>query len=268
MRKRSLARDRIITILLIALIILLGLGIVNQTHPLGFNFLGLNLAPTPITLQQPSSSGLISSTKPYTAEIPGPGCNSDRDLWVGGAQRHEKNGDVDDSNTSFACRKDGLLIIRFTPYYVFGTAFFRNRNPEAEPLANNYRVQITARIIHGDPNATVDLSVHGQSRYGSDSIMVSSDGSWSEETFDNLTSAKIRTLTSGKLARSPTTITIIAEVHGASVSATINDIKMKTVKDPDYNTTSYIGMGISDVGAASSPEALFSHFVYTPLGAI
>jgi hypothetical protein len=268
MRKRSLARDRIITILLIALIILLGLGIINQTRPLGFNFLGFNLSPsasspTPITLPQTPPSGMISATKPYTVEVPGPGCNQDAALWSGGNQHHEKNGDVDDPNTSFICRKNGLLIIRFTPYYVFGMAFFKN--PEGEPLANNYRVQITAQIMHGDPNATVDLSVHGQSRYGSDSITVSSDGNWSEETFDNTTGSKIRTLASGRLAQPPTTITIVAEVHGASVSATINGVKMKTVKDPDYNTTSYIGMGISDVGAASSPEALFSHFVYTPL---
>src|SRR5579884_4343597 len=145
MPKRSLIRDRMITIFLIALIILLALGIINQTHPLGFNFLGLNLsqAPTPVTLQQTPVSGMISSTKPYTAEIPGPGCNSDTALWSGGTQHHEKNGDVDDPNTSFICKKNGLLIVRFAPYDVFGTAFFSN--PAGEPLANNYRVQVTDR---------------------------------------------------------------------------------------------------------------------------
>ncbi len=264
MRKKLFTRDKIITILLLAIIVLLGLGIVNQKRLSGFS---LFPSSTTVAGVQPSSNGIISSaissTTPYAAEVPGPGCNRDGALWSGGNMHHEKNGDVDDPNTSFICRKDGLMIIRFTPYYVFGATFFKN--PGGEPLASNYRVQITARIIHGDPNATVDLSVHGQSRYGSESIAVGSDGSWLEETFDNTTGLKIRTLASGTLARPPATITIVAEVHGASVSAIIDGVKMKTVKDPDYSTTSYIAMGVADVGAANSPEALFSHFVYTPL---
>jgi hypothetical protein len=261
MRNRWFTRDRIITIFLIAIIILLALGIINQKRLPGFNL--FRSSTTIAEVQSSSNVPVISSTTPYTAEVPGPGCDHHGALWRGGNMRHEKNSDVDDPNTSFVCRKDGLLIIRFTPYYVFGAAFFED--PTGTPLSNNYRVQVTARVMHGDPNATVALSVHGQSRYGSDSISVSSDGRWLEETFNNTTASRMNTLASGTLAQPPSTITIVAEVHGASVSATINGTHIKMVKDPDYSTTSYISIGVADSGAANSPEALFSHFVYTPL---
>jgi hypothetical protein len=110
------------------------------------------------------------------------------------------------------------------------------------------------------------LGIVNQTRLFGFSLFPSSTGAAEIQSSSTIViSPAISSTTPGTLVQSPTVITIVAEVHGASVSATIDGVKMKTVKDPDYSTSSYIAMGVADVGAASSPEALFSHFVYTPL---
>lgn len=122
----------------------------------------------------------------------------------------------------------------------------------------------TAQIIHGDANAVVELSIHGQSKYGADSIEVSPNGQWWVTAFNNSTGQPETVLASGRLTRSTSIITILADVRGPAMTVTINDEQVATVSDPSYSTTSFLAFGVADSGATSNPSALFSNFVYTP----
>jgi hypothetical protein len=201
----------------------------------------------------------------YTAQVPGPGCDqgAKANMWGAGGMHHEHGVDVNDPHTSFSCESDGLLITRTGSYNVYGDAFFGNA--ENESLPTSYRVQVTAQIIHGDNNATVDLCVHGQSKYGADCIEVSSNGQWSVVPFDDSTGQQKALMDSGTLAQNSTIITILAEVHGPSITVTINGDQVTTVSDPGYSTSSFLSFGIADPNATRNPSALFSNFVYTPL---
>lgn len=211
----------------------------------------------------------LSATPPlnssYTAQIPGPGCDqgAEAGMWRKGSRHHENGVDVNDPYTSFTCQSNGILITRTGYYNVFGDAFFGN--PGNEPLPNSYRVQATAQIIHGDSRAAVSLGVHGQSKYGVDGIVVRSNGQWLVAPFYDTTGLEEVAIATEMLAQKPTTVTIIAEVHGALITVTINGQQVTTVSDPHYNSTSFLTFGVSDVGGTSNPSALFSDFSYIPL---
>jgi hypothetical protein len=207
-------------------------------------------------------SSLFNPT--YTAQVPGPGCDhgAKANMWGAGNMHNEHKVDVNDPYTSLTCESYGLLITRTGTYNVYGDAFFNN--PEGQPLPNSYRVQVTAQIIHGDANAIVELSVHGQSKYGADSIEVSPNGQWWITSFNNSTGRPETVMASGRLAQNASTITIMANVYGPAVTVTINGEQVATVSDPSYSTTSFLAFGVADSGATSNPSALFSNFVYTP----
>jgi hypothetical protein len=200
----------------------------------------------------------------YTAQVPGPGCDhgAKANLWGAGNMHNEHKVDVNDPYTLLAYESYGLLITRTGAYNVYGDAFFGDV-PD-QPLPNNYSIQITAQVIHGDANAVVELSIHGQSKYGADSIEVNPNGQWWVTTFNNSTGRPETVLASGRLAQHASTITILADVHGPTVTVTINGEQVATISDPTYSTTSFLAFGVADSGATSNPSALFSNFVYMP----
>ena len=248
-------RSRFITLLLVALIVALGVGIANRMRNSSLTMTNTGVLQAPVDL----------TSHPYTAQVPGPGCDKQGAMWLVANRRYDKSKGsfVDDLNTTATCQKDGLLISRDDLFDVLGTVFFKN--PTGELLVSNYRVQITAQIVFGDSQAVVSLGVHGQDSTGADSIFVSSNGRWYIEMADNATGARKIILSSGTLTRLPAAFTIAAEVHGASIKTTINGIQVGMVRDANYSTTSFISIGVGDVGATSGPEARFSHFVFTPL---
>jgi hypothetical protein len=201
----------------------------------------------------------------YTAQVPGPGCDhgAKANMWGTGNMHHERGVDMNDPYTALKCESYGLLITRTGDHDVYGDVFFGN--PADQPLSNNYRVQITAQVIQGDSNVTVNLSVHGQSKYGADNIAIGSDGLWQITPHDDTTGQAETRLASGMLAQHSSIFTIMAEVHGPNITATINGEQVATVSDPNYSSTSFLGFGVADPAAIINPSALFSNFVYTPL---
>ncbi len=268
--------------LLLALVLLVSIGLLIRYEP---RFLTLPGIQGPI---QATTTNNTLLNHPYTAVVPGPGCDAGGANWQTGeyykvpvtptastATTPVKGTPtlqvVTDNSTVTTCQQNGLLVKHNAHFDAFANIFFASYGLA---LPHHFRTQITATIVAATGTADFDLGVRNQSGapttsgpnngYGDDTLIVGVDGSWEAVRVNDTIGAADARFTRGFVTPAKT-FTLAAEVNGPLMTFSINGQKVTTVVDTTYPSSYGIDFGISNPGAKSPPSALFSHFVYTPL---
>lgn len=200
----------------------------------------------------------------YSTEHPGPGCDplQPAHVWSVGARYRSHGTDVEHSDTSAQCGSDGLLVTRHDDTEHGATVWLTN--PGEEPLADNYRFQVTARVVKGSDQTALLLDVDDQTNYGGEVLELFPDGQWEIFSVDDQTDEARSPDSTGKLEAMPETLTLQAEVHSQEMSFSLSGQHLATVRESHYRQTNGIGFALYDEHLPGI-SALFSHFVYTPL---
>ena len=279
--KAKQKRSVLYTQLLVALLILLGLGLLAYYRP------HLTLPRFATSTQQSLTASNIVGNHPYIATAPGPGCDAKGADWEVGtyykvpvtptasqATPLPKSTPtlqvVIDNSTVTTCQQNGLLVKHMDHFDNYATIIFASTNP----LAQHFKTQVTATVVAASNTASFDLGVRNQGNarvnsnggYGDDTIAVDGTGRWDTQRYNDITDQQDAHFTTGFIPATKT-FTLAAEVDGPLMTFSLNGQKVTTIVDPTYPTSYGISFGISDPDAKSPPSALFSQFTYTPLSA-
>jgi hypothetical protein len=268
--------------LLLALVLLVGIGLLIRYEP---RFLKLPGIQGPIQATTTTNALL---DHPYTAAVPGPGCDAGGANWQTGlyyktpvtptastattpVQGTPTLQVVTDTSIVTTCQQNGLLVKHTAHFDLLADVFFAS---DGLALPHHFSTQITATVVAATGTADLELGVRNQSGapttngpnngYGDDSLAVRVDGSW-EAVRTNNTTDEVDARFSRGFVQPAKSFTLAAEVDGPLMTFSINGQKVTTVVDTTYPDSYGITFGIADHDAKSPPSALFSHFVYTPL---
>ena len=267
--------------LLLTLVLLLGAVLLIRYAPLSLTSRGI-LVPIQATT---TNNALLNH--PYTAAVPGPGCDAGGANWQTGVyykapvtptasattpvQSTPTLQVVTDNSTVTTCQHNGLLVKHTAHFDALADVFFAT---EGLALPRHFSTQITATIVAASDTASFALGVRNQggaptasglnNGFGDDIFTVGVDGRWEAVRYNDTTDA-VDTHFGRGFVQPAKTFTLAAEVDGPLMTFSINGQKVTTVVDTTYPDSYGIDFGISDPDAKSPPSALFSHFVYTPL---
>ena len=257
--------------LLLALVLLLGAGLLVRYAP----------------RSSPTTTPNALLNHPYTAAVPGPGCDAGGANWQTGVyykapvtptastttpvQGTPTLQVVTDNSTVITCQQNGLLLKHTAHFDALADVFFAT---DGLALPRHFSTQITATVVSATGTADFVLGVRNQggapttsgpdNGYGDDSLEVGVDGRW-EAVRTNDTTDEVDARFSTGFVQPAKSFTLVAEVDGPLMMFWINGQKVTTIVDTTYPDSYGIDFGIGDPGAKSAPSALFSHFVYTPL---
>ncbi len=264
--------------LLLALVLLVGIGLLIRYAP-------HSLTPTS---NQATTTNNALLDHPYTAAVPGPGCDAGGANWLTGAYYKAPvtptastattpvRGTptlqvITDNSTVTTCQQNGLLVKHNAHFDVLADVFFASNGLA---LPRHFSTQITATVVAATGTAYFHLGVRNQggapttsgpnNGYGDDSLEVGVYGRWDAVRYNDTTD-KVDARFSTGFVQPAKSFTLAAEVNGPLMMFLINGQKVTTVVDTTYPGSYGIDFGIGDPGAKSAPSALFSHFVYTPL---
>ena len=268
--------------LLLAFVLLLGVGLLIRYAPHSLTSIS-TLAPIQATT---TNNALLDH--PYTAAVPGPGCDAGGANWQTGlyykapvtptastattpVQGTPTLQVITDNSIVTTCQQHGLLVKHTAHFDVFANIFF---DSDGLALPRHFSTQITATVVAASDTASFALGVRNQggapttsgpnNGYGDDTLTIGVNGSWEAMRVNDTTGAADARFTRGFVTPAKT-FTLAAEVDGPLMTFSINGQNVTTVVDTTYPSSYGIDFGIGDPGAKSAPSALFSHFVYTPL---
>ena len=198
-------------------------------------------------LPQLTRASAAALSAPYTAAVPGPGCDAGGALWTV----------TPGSPITTRCSAGGLKVairpgaglegdVKFLPPHGFGR--------------ENYRVSVTVAFSSGfNGCAGIFTRASAAGRYlsaicGDDSVNI-----------DRLGATGVSRLYLN-FSRPAPSYTVTAVAQGSVQSIYVNGIRMGAVANAAFTRTEYLGLEI--INNARQPEtATFSHFSYTPLPA-
>ncbi len=214
-------------------------------------------------LQSTGGLGGDPSTSTYSAAKPGKGCDTGHAVWIDSA----------DSQFTFACQPDGLLISQNGDYTLFSGEGYQGGG---DPLATSYHVQVDVQIQSHEPTNTVGINVHQtktpqNTLSGGQLFSVQASGFWTVTRLSADGSSGQR-LADGVLAQPATKLTLAVDVRGAVMAFSANGQVVATIADATYPKTDAIALVVSNhsmlpnVVTGSNPvAALFSHFSFAPI---
>ncbi len=268
--------------LLLAIVLLLGVGLLIRYAPHS-----LKLPSIQVPIQATTTTNALLD-RPYTAVVPGPGCDAGGANWQTGlyykapvtptastatasVQGTPTFQVVTDNSIVTTCQHNGLLVKHTAHFDAIADVFFAT---DGLALPHHFSTQITATVVAATGMAEFALGVRNQSGapttnglnngYGDDSLDVGVDGRWETVRYNDTTDQVDARFSTGFVQPAKTFI-LAAEVDGPLMIFSINGQKVTTVVDTTYPSSYGLDFGISDYDAKSPPSALFSHFVYTPL---
>ncbi len=189
-----------------------------------------------------------SYTQPYTAQIPGPGCDTGAGQWA------SPNYDTQ-VTTTFQCGANALEITQPDQTNIGLIRYLG----QGYLLPVNYKVQVTEDLSKANNGCGVISTRRNAS--GMYIYIVCSDGSWVMQSLDS--NNKFTSLASGNVAVAKT-YTVTAEVNGSSIAMYINSVKVAVATDTTDTTTGTLGLQTFPPQSGSSTVG-FSNFVFTPL---
>ncbi len=264
--------------LFLVFVLLLGVGLLIRYAP-------HSLKPTS---NQATTTNNALLDHPYTAAVPGPGCDAGGANWQTGeyykapvtptastattpVQGTPTPQIIVDNSTVTTCQQNGLLVKHTAHFDLLAEVFFASNGLA---LPRHFSTQITATIVAATGTAYFHLGVRNQggapttsgpnNGYGDDSLEVGVYGRWDAVRYNDTTDKMDARFSTG-FVQPAKSFTLAAEVDGSLMTFSINGQKVTTVVDTIYPDSYGIDFGISDPDAKSAPSALFSHFVYTPL---
>ena len=192
-----------------------------------------------------ANAALLSA--PYTASVPGAGCDTGGALWTV----------TPGEPISTTCGSAGLHVEIGRGPNIEGAVKFLPPNGFA---SQNYSISVNIALSSGfDGCAGIFTRASAAGRY---LTVVCGDGS---VDIDKLGAGGSSLIYLKFVGRAPN-YTITAVSQGPRQSVYIGGVKVGTVADASLSETEYIGLGI--VSRSSEAEsAVFSHFVFKPLPA-
>jgi hypothetical protein len=264
--------------LLLAFVLLLGVSLLMRYAPHSLTS----------TSNQATTTTNALLDRPYTAAVPGPGCDAGGANWQTGlyykapvtptastaatpVQGTPTLQVVTDNSIVTTCQQNGLLVKHTAHFDAFANIFF---DSDGLALPRHFSTQITATVVAATDTARFILGVRNQggapatsgfnNGYGDDALTVGVDGNWKAVHYNDTTGVADTRFSRG-FVQPAKSFTLAAEVDGPLMTFSINGQKVTTVVDTTYPNSYGIDFGVGDYGAKSAPSALFSHFVYTPL---
>ncbi len=189
-----------------------------------------------------------SYTQPYSAKVPGPGCDT------GGAQWASPSYDTQ-VTTTYQCGASALEITQPDQTNIGVIRFLG----QGYLLPVNYKVQVTedlSKASNGCGIISARRNANGMYVY-----VICSDGSWSMQSVDS--NGKFTTLASGNVAVAKT-YTVTAEVNSSTISMYINSVKVAVATDSTDSATGTLGLEVLPPQSGGSTVG-FSNFTFTPL---
>ncbi len=190
------------------------------------------------------------NTQPYSAAVPGPGCDHGAALWQ-----------IPVKAPAIACQNGALVVTQPAGVNTAQEVFFRG---VGNTFPANYHVQVEVTVTGGTA-PSVGFEVHRQLPTGGDILLVSTAGIW-QIASDSQSGASSR-LGLGFLAQGATDYTLSADVYGTTIAFAIAGKTVATVADAAFTTTQAIALVLIDPQATGAVSAAFSHFSYAPLTA-
>jgi hypothetical protein len=199
------------------------------------------------SLPRLSQASAAVPSAPYTAAVPGPGCDAAGALWTV----------TPGSPITTRCTTGGLKVEIRPGVGLEGDAKFLQPHGFG---TENYRVSVTIAFSSGfDGCAGIFTRASAAGRYlsaicGDDSVNIDRQGATGvSRLYLNF-------------ARPALSYTVTAVAQGSVQSVYVNGIRMGAVANRAFTRTEYIGLGILN-NARQAETAIFSRFSYTPLPA-
>jgi len=168
---------------------------------------------------------------------------------------------LNDATLAGSCASNGYTLTKSGNFDVAGEIFFDGRS--RTPFTSSYRIAVTAAITGGDAATAVGLEVHRQTPKGGQILTAQSSG-W-DFALNDTNGNPVRRLALGFFAKPVKTFIFNVVVNGPVMTVTINGVKVDTVTDTTYTTTSAIALVLADAGGKAPASAHFSAFTYQPL---
>lgn len=192
-----------------------------------------------------------SPQAPYTARIPGYGCDKGAGQWQPLADR--------ESAGSLHCLANGMQLTSPANSKTIAEEEFYWLNGH---FPQNYRVSAQIDVSAAN-DGCAGLATREQAdsdSYGSYEFVICSDGSWTIA----LNTTKFQMLAQGTV-QAQNVYTITAESKGSAQSLYINGQLIQTVKDTHLTKTDHLALEAGLYNSSQETIAIFSHFLFTPL---
>ncbi len=187
---------------------------------------------------------------PYTARVPGLGCDAGGGVWSNPVA-------YDDQQTTVACTSKGLALARppdrpddsDVGFYWLGA-----------DMPNNYRLDVRVSLITRGVGCA---GFHArESSQGNLRLLVCTNGSWFLDRFISSGASYTRTaLGSGSIA-AQSSYGVTLTVQGATITVKVNGRTIVTARDATLTQTSDVTLCFYSNGGG---DATFSSFTFTPL---
>jgi len=195
--------------------------------------------------------------KPYFVQVPGQGCTPGHAIWIN-----------NDTDNSYQCQKDGLLITQKKDFNYRVSEYFSFMSDESweygHYIPSHYRVQVTATMVSGGKDTCVVIGVHVQNYAGRQYYMIWGDGSWQFGYSKPQDTANID-VADGMLPHVQKSYVIAVDVTNDTQTLIVDNHTIATMSNSMYSYTDQLELGIFGDQSTSNPPAVrFSDFRYTP----
>jgi hypothetical protein len=185
---------------------------------------------------------------PYTARIPGYGCDTGAGQW-------QPLVDEDEPGT-LNCLANGMQLSAPASEKSITSENFYWLNGQ---FPQNYKV--SAQVDVGNTaNVCASLGLREDKDSDRYAFTVCADGSWEIDYLSDT----FRTLAQGNVQKQ-SIYTITAQAEGSALSMSINNQLLKTVNDAHLTTTDHLSLFAGYYRSSQDQHVTFSNFVFTPL---
>jgi len=185
---------------------------------------------------------------PYTARIPGYGCDTGAGQWQPLADKDEPG--------TLNCLANGMQLSAPASEKSITSENFYWLNGQ---FPQNYKV--SAQVDVGNTaNVCASLGLREDKDSDRYAFTVCADGSWEIDYLSDT----FRTLAQGNVQKQ-SIYTITAQAEGSALSMSINNQLLKTVNDAHLTTTDHLSLFAGYYRSSQDQHVTFSNFVFTPL---
>lgn len=200
---------------------------------------------TPRATLVPTNTAISSSQpQPYTASIPGPGCDNGGAAWgfIG-------------AGVTGACLAQGFKLSRAANSGNIAMAEFRWPN---HPFPSDYAVSVDISALTVQGCAGVHLRWSGRAAYG---FFICRSGAWDIYRYDSQGTPS--TLLSGTVQASDS-YHLEAAVSGTTEELVIDNGEVHTTQDGTNTVTESLALDVDTGNNGPAGSAVFRNFIYTP----
>lgn len=193
------------------------------------------------------TSTLPPSTAPYSARVPGPGCDTGEGVWN---NAHPESAEI-------TCTSAGVDVKTPSNAANFGDLQF---TWPGHPFPSSYSVRVEITLTQNSCGG-IRVRNSGFSGYGFYVCYLGTGGVWVFRKFDEVGNT---TRTSGNVAMGSSALLKVRVADGVQELSIDNEPPIYTGHDASYSKTDYLVL--SAYGGGSYPgSATFSNFIYAPL---